>query len=227
MRKFGLIQNGFRDSWCLDKRVDVRHFVHYGEFTTMSAEEFAEQEMYCGIIKLSAANEAQIKQFLANVIPTKAPEIGRTTLVKHKIHVQGHPPVKCTLSSIACGTKGYVRRGGSSPSEKLYRTIKNSECSSPIVMVKNSNDTYRMCVIFDKLRSAHYISTINLSLAYHKVPLKDNSRSLPGRGLFQYKRMPVGLSGVPATFQLSFDKLVGPEMHPHSFAYVDAISRCD
>jgi len=35
--------------------------------------------------------------------------------------------------------------------------------------------------------------------------------------------MPYGLTGAPATFQHLLDRLIGPEMEPHAFAYLDDI----
>ncbi|XP_036150132.1 uncharacterized protein LOC118648039 [Monomorium pharaonis] len=71
----------------------------------------------------------------------------------------------------------------------------NSEWSTPIVMIKKPNGTYRFCLdfrklndvskkdayplpymnsILDKLRAARYISTIDLSQAYFQIPLEKN-----------------------------------------------------
>lgn len=85
-----------------------------------------------------------------------------------------------------------------------------------------------MNAILDKLRSAWYISTIDLSQAYFQIPLEKNNRELtaftvPGKGLFQFMRMPYGLTGAPAIFQRLLDRLIGPEMEPHAFAYLDDI----
>ena len=35
--------------------------------------------------------------------------------------------------------------------------------------------------------------------------------------------MPFGLTNAPATFQRLVDSLIGPEMEPHAFAYLDDI----
>lgn len=116
-------------------------------------------------------------------------------------------------------------------------------------MVKKPNGKYRFCLdfrrvngvskkdayplpnmngILDKLRSARYISTIDLSQAYFQIPLAKESReitafSVPGKGLYHFTRMPYGLTGAPATFQRLLDRLIGPEMEPHVFAYLDDI----
>lgn len=47
--------------------------------------------------------------------------------------------------------------------------------------------------------------------------------TVPGKGLFHFIRMPYCLTSVPATFQRLFDRLIGPEMEPHAFAYLDIV----
>ena len=124
-----------------------------------------------------------------------------------------------------------------------------SEWSNPIVMVTKPDVTYRMCLdfrkvnevakkdayslphmdmILSKIRSARYISTIDLSKDFHQTPLARNSReytafTVSGQGLFQYKIMPFGLSGAPVTFQRLMDRLIGPELKPHVFTYLGDI----
>lgn len=47
--------------------------------------------------------------------------------------------------------------------------------------------------------------------------------SVPGMGHYHFRRMPYGLTGAPATFQRLLDRLIGSEMEPHAFAYLDDI----
>ena len=41
--------------------------------------------------------------------------------------------------------------------------------------------------------------------------------------LIEFTRMPYGVEGRPATFQQLSDKIIGPEMEPHAFSYLDDI----
>ncbi|TDG38895.1 hypothetical protein AWZ03_014685 [Drosophila navojoa] len=45
--------------------------------------------------------------------------------------------------------------------------------------------------------------------------------TVPGRGLFQWRVMLFGLHSAGATFQRALDTVIGPEMEPHTFAYLD------
>ena len=124
-----------------------------------------------------------------------------------------------------------------------------SAWSSPIVMVRKALDKYRfyidfrkvnavskadtyplpyMDAILRKMQGAKYISTLNLSSAYHQIPLKEESRHLtvfkvPGLRLSQFMRMPYGLSQAGATFQRVIDQVIGPEMDSYVFSYLDDI----
>ena len=131
--------------------------------------------------------------------------------------------------------------------ELIERSV--SEWCNPTVMVKKADGGYRLCIdfrklnevaekdaypmrnmsdILDRLRSVRYISKIDLSQAFHQIPLSEDSKqytafAVPGKGLFQYKRMPFGLSGSLASFQRLLDRLITPEFEPYAFTYLDDI----
>jgi len=47
--------------------------------------------------------------------------------------------------------------------------------------------------------------------------------TVPGRGLCQWKVMPFGLYSASATFQRALDSVIGADMEPFAFAYLDDI----
>jgi len=124
-----------------------------------------------------------------------------------------------------------------------------SAWSSPIVIVRKKDGKPRFCIDFrkvnevtnrdayplphisatlDKLRGAKYLSTIDLKQGYWQVPLAQKSRpitafTVPGRGLMQFTVMPFGLHSAPVTFQRLLDTILGPELEPHAFVYLDDI----
>ncbi|XP_043064078.1 uncharacterized protein LOC122320067 [Drosophila ficusphila] len=121
--------------------------------------------------------------------------------------------------------------------------------SAPIVLVKKKAGDWRMCIdyrqliahsvpdayavprinhILEKLRHARYIFTLDLKNGYWQIPMARDSRqytafTVPGRGLYQWKVMPFGLHSAGATFQRALDSVVGAEMEPVAFAYLDDI----
>ena len=57
---------------------------------------------------------------------------------------------------------------------------------------------------------AKYITKLDLSQAYHQIPLDPKCRaatviSVPGPGLFQFLRLPYWLTNAPAVFQRIID----------------------
>ncbi|KAL7725865.1 hypothetical protein ACLKA6_016416 [Drosophila palustris] len=120
---------------------------------------------------------------------------------------------------------------------------------APIVLVGKKTGDVRMCIdyrqlnansipdayplprihhILERLRNARYISTLDLKSGYWQIPMARGSReytafTVPGRGLFHWKVMPFGLHSAPATFQRALDSVIGPDMEPYAFAYLDDI----
>lgn len=125
----------------------------------------------------------------------------------------------------------------------------DSGWASPILLVKKKDGNYRFCVdyrklnsvtmpdsyplpyisnVLDKLRNAHYLSSLDIKSAYWQVPVAEESRrytafTVPNRGLFQFKRMPFGLRNSPATWQRLIDNVLGSDLEPFVFVYLDDI----
>lgn len=83
--------------------------------------------------------------------------------------------------------------------------------------------------ILSHLGPVKYLSTIDLSQAFLQIPLNVNSRkytafSIPGRGLFQFTRLPFGLVNSPATLSKLMDRVLGHgALEPAIFVYLDDI----
>lgn len=86
----------------------------------------------------------------------------------------------------------------------------------------------RIDTILNRLRNAKYVSSLDLKDGYWQIPLDEDSKkytafAVTGRGLYQWRVMPFGLHSAPATFQRALDTVIGPDMEPYAFAYLDDI----
>lgn len=170
-------------------------------------------------------------------------------MAKHHIDVGQHKPIRQRCYLVFPKVQEAIRAKVGEMLEAAVIEPSQSEWSNPIVMVKKPSGKYRFCLdfrkvnqiskkdayllpnmtgILDRLRAAKYISTLDLCQAYFQIPLAKYSREItafrmPGNGLYHFTRMPYRLTGAPATFQHLLNKLIGSEMEPHAFAYLDDI----
>lgn len=172
-----------------------------------------------------------------------------TPLVRHHIDTGEAVPIKqryYILSPVL--TQELHRQVNELLEQEIIRPSK-IPWSSPILLVKKKDNTFRVCVdfrklnkvtkrdayplpfvnvILDMLRDAKYLSTIDLKSAYWQIELNEESKEktafvVPGRGLFEFTRIPFGLHNAPATWQRLIDRMLGHDLHPHVFVYLDDI----
>ncbi|CAB0031385.1 unnamed protein product [Trichogramma brassicae] len=217
-----------------------------------------DKEVTCSLEAVGAINGLKTpteieKSIIKNLVEEKIPPTPKTCkaakITPHTIDVQGHAPIRQHPRRI---TKKLLKAAHDEVDRLIREDIvmeSNSPwCSCPVIVPKKDGKI-RFCIdfrkinqitkkdaypmhhmdsILDNLRNAEYLSKIDLSQAYHQIPLDPNSReitafALPGKGLFHYKRLPYGLCNAPASFQRAMDNIFGPEWQPHVFIYIDDI----
>ena len=80
--------------------------------------------------------------------------------------------------------------------------------------------------LIDSLGKAKYVTTLDLARGYSQVPVNEESRPCTAfttpNGLFQFRVMPFGLHGAPATFQRMMDSILR-EFPTFAAAYLDDV----
>ncbi|XP_025264171.1 uncharacterized protein LOC112637817 [Camponotus floridanus] len=202
-----------------------------------------------GLAVQTAREKEELQQFLEKELKLFKEVHGATNKVEHDIRLRNTTPLKQRYRPRNPAMQAIINEEvGKMLADDIIEPS-HSPWSSPIVLVKKKDGKHRFCIDFrkvndamhkdayplpqipatlDKLRGARYLSTLDLKNGYWQVPLTPDSRpitafTVPGMGLFQFKVMPFGLHSAPATFQRLLDKVLGPNLEPHVFVYLDDI----
>ena len=172
---------------------------------------------------------------------------GRTTVVQHDIVTEPGKRVRLRPYRIPEAKREIIRQEVRKMLELGVIEESHSAWSSPIVLAPKPDGSTRFCNDFRKLNEisafdaypmprvdelierlgpARYISTLDLTKGYWQVPLTDQAKektafSTPD-GLYQYRVLPFGVHGAPATFQRMMDQILRPH-RDYAAAYLDDI----
>lgn len=175
--------------------------------------------------------------------------LGRTSLLEHEIILkEGAKPRRQPLYRCSPTVQAEME----AELDRYRRMDAIEECSSEwasaLVPVRKSNGKLRVCLdsrgvnawtkkdsypmrnmgeIFHRLGSAKFFSVVDLKDAYFQIPLKEESRDYTAfrtpQGLFRFKVCPFGLTNAPFTMCRLMDRVIGFDLEPNVFVYLDDI----
>ncbi|XP_055913098.1 uncharacterized protein LOC129946788 [Eupeodes corollae] len=236
------------DFWALSGIVpDLRS----GVWNFSNQERLASMTDMVAIREKSDLNDFENRKLelvLEELFKSMTEGLGCTNLVEHKIRTSAEP-IKQRYYPVSPAIQKHIDQELQEMLEAGVIEKSKSPWASPILLVKKKDGSYRFCVdyrklnevtdrdayplpfisaILDKLRNAKYLSSLDIKSAYWQIPMEKESRkytafTVPGRGLYQFCRMPFGLHNSPATWQRFIDDVLGPDLEPFVFVYLDDI----
>lgn len=89
-------------------------------------------------------------------------------------------------------------------------------------------ETQYISNILDNLKDAKYLTTLDIRLTYWQIPIADElvqyiAFTILNHSLFQFRRIVFVLRNATATFQHFIDKVLGYDLEPYVFLYLDDI----
>lgn len=125
---------------------------------------------------------------------------------------------------------------------------RTSPFASPVLLVKKKTGAWRLCVdyrrlnaytiknkfplpiieeLFEELVGAHWFTTLDLRSGFHQILVNEADQHKTvfqtHFGHFEYKVMPYGLTGAPATFQAIMNHVLAPLLRKCVVVFIDDI----
>ena len=178
---------------------------------------------------------------------TEGGPTGRTSKVKHTIVTNG-PPVREPLRRITHMLQDTVKAEVEKMLQHGVIRESSSPWSSPIVMIKKKDGSWRFCVDFRKVNSmtqrdayplpridetlealagSQFFTTLDLASGYWQVEMEEADRVKTAfstrDGHFEFNVMPFGLTNAPATFQRLMECVLAGLTYEQCLIYLDDI----
>lgn len=195
--------------------------------------------------------DAVVLQNILKIMPfSKSGTLSKTSLIKHYIDTGDARPIKQVQYTMSPYIQKDVHTEIDRLLEiGVIIPCKSSAWNNPMVAVRKPSGKIRLCIdarklnevthkdaypiqqmnrILSQLTGTKILSSIDFSDAYHQVELDIDSQpktafSISGKGHFVYCRMPFGLCNSGATLCRLVDRVIGCDMEPNVFVYLDDI----
>jgi hypothetical protein len=184
----------------------------------------------------------------ADIFATSDSDRGKTDYIQHKIKTTGGP-IKQTFRRQPPERRRIEQTQVTEMLETKAIEESQSPWSSPVVLVKKKDNTYRFCIDFRRLNDvtikdaqplpriddtleslygARWFTTLDLQSGYWQVPLNEDDKEktafVTGDGnLYQFNVMPFGLCNAGATFSRLMESVLKGLTWRTCLAYLDDI----
>ena len=200
-------------------------------------------------IELTNEQKDRLNNVLQQFLYSNDSFVGCQTRIKHHIDTGDQKPICQRLyqyspdmeEKMKCEIDRWLRLG--------YIETANTDWRHPIVPVMKKNGKIRLCLdarklnsitkrdtymspdlnhIFRRFPEATLFFSVDLTDAFLQTELTESSKEktafgIPGKGCFQYKRMPFGLKNSAATQSRVMNMILGEDLEPRVFHYLDDV----
>lgn len=200
--------------------------------------------------ELNAEQADKLKRVLSRMPFSKEGALSKTHLMTHSIDTGSAPPIKQRHYIVSPYVQKEINvEIDRLLALDVIESCEPGAWSSPVVVVRKSSGKVRICLdarrlndvtvkdaypqpqinrILGRLAGTKVLSSIDFSDAFLQVPLDPSSQpktafAISGRGFYKYKRMAFGLCNSGATLCRLVDKVIGCDLEPFVFVYLDDI----
>lgn len=200
---------------------------------------------------LTTDQQKQVKQLLGEFLPALAfgkENLGKCNLFYHIIDTGDHPPIKSNLYPRSDAERKDINKQIEEMIDQGVVRPSFSPWASPIVLVAKPDGSKRMCVdlrkvnaitkkdvyplpnvdiILSSLRGSSYFTALDMNSGYWQLMVHSEdcqkTAFITQDGLYEFIRMPFGLSGAPSTFQRTMDMVLAGLKYNQCLVYLDDV----
>jgi len=183
----------------------------------------------------------------SDLFATKDQPLGHTSIVKHTIYTEG-PPIRQPVRRQPVALQDAIDAEVHKMLQQGVIQQSFSPWSSPVVMVRKKDGSWRFCVDYRKLNDVTHhdayplpridstldslagstlFTTLDLASGYWQVEVdtahKEKTAFSTSKGHFEFNVMPFGLTNAPATFQRLMECTLAGLSGMHCLIYLDDV----
>ena len=234
-------------------RVKMGEGVHKPEVERQGAEERFDGRSTISLDSRDLSKEQQGQFFslvdeFADVFAVNNSDLGKTELLEHEINTAEAAPIKQPPRRVPPYKRDVIDQQLDDLLAHGRIEQSQSPWSSPVVLARKHDGTYRMCIdyrrlnqctvrdaqplprtddVLEALGGACWFSCLDLASGYWQVPVAERDRTktafVTHRGQFQWSVMPFGLTNGPATFQRLMNLALDGLTWTYCLVYLDDV----
>ncbi|GFX09061.1 retrovirus-related Pol polyprotein from transposon 297 [Trichonephila clavipes] len=217
-------------------------------------QETSESQMNCSLMMSPELSDEQrnklselLRKFSGLFTKTDKSTAAKTNM-KHRIFTGDHAPINQRAYRVSPTERRIIHEEVQKMLDEGIVQPSESPWSSPVVLVRNKDGSWRFCVDYRKLNSvtkkdvyalpriddtldclkgAKFFSSMDLRSGYWQIEIDEADREktafITPEGLYEFKVMPFGLCNAPATFERMMDNLLRHFKWTMCLCYLDDI----